>query len=75
MKPEDVPLNYLNETMTKQIHNTIYNYPELFIGFMGKYKGKKIHTDVDEKAVPHHSHPYAVPQVHYNVLRFILWYL
>ena len=69
VKPEDVPLTHLNETMTKKIRNTIYNDPELFSGFMGKYKGKEIHIDVDEKAVPHHSRPYAVPQVHYDVYK------
>ena len=69
VKPEDVPLNHLNETMSKEIRDTIYNYPELFSGFVGKYKGKKIHIDVDEKAVPHHSRPYAVPRVHYDVYK------
>ena len=69
VKLEDVPLDHLNETMTKELHNTIYSYPELFSGFVGKYKGKKIHIDVDEKAVLYHSCPYAVPRVHYDVYK------
>ena len=58
VKPEDVPLSHLNETITKEIPDVIYNYLELFSGFVGKYKDKKIHIDVDEKAIPYHSRPY-----------------
>ena len=69
VKPEDVPLDHLNETIAKEIREVIYNYPELFSGFVGKYKDKKIHINDDKKAIPHHSRPYAVPRVHYDVYK------
>ena len=51
------------------MRDVIYNYQELFSGFVGRYKDKKIHINVDEKAIPHHSRPYAVPRVHYDVYK------
>ena len=63
---EDVAKQQKHLTITQQqeLQKVLQKYNKLFNGTLGLYPHQKVHIQIEEGAVPKHSHPYAVANIH-----------
>ena len=57
------------------MQRVLEKYNELFDGTLGLCPHQKVYIQVEEGAVPKHSHPYDVPNIHLDTFKAELKYL
>jgi len=60
---------HLTLSQQRDLEEVLAKYAKLFDGTLGVYPHKKFHIDIKEDAVPKHSRPYAVPNVHLEAFK------
>ena len=51
------------------MERVLEKYTKLFDGLLGVYPHRKFHIDVENNAVPKHSRPYAVVNIHLEAFK------
>jgi len=60
---------HLTQSQRDDIEELVRKYSRLFSGKLGLYRGKPIHLEVDDGAIPVHARPYSIPHAHRDVFR------
>ena len=67
--------NHLTITQQRELQKVLQKYNTLFDGTLGPYPHQKVHIQIEEGAVPKHSCPYAVPNIHLETFKAELKHL
>ena len=65
----DKTQTHLTKTQQQDLEKVLSKYTKLFDGTLGVYSHKKFCIKITDDAVPKHSRPYAVPQVHLTAFK------
>ena len=60
---------HLQDFQQKALEKVLNKYSKLFDGTLGVYPHKKFAIDIKPDAVPKHSRPYSIPQVHLEAFK------
>ena len=60
---------HLTPAQREDIRKLVAKYPKLFSNKLRVYPHRKIHLEVDPKAIPKHSRPYSVARTHMEVFK------
>ena len=60
---------YLTLDQQRELEQVLEKYTKLFDATLGVYSHKKFHTEVEDNAVPKHSRPYAVANIHLEAIK------
>jgi len=60
---------HLTPIQQMELERVLSNYSKLFDGTLGVYPHKKFSIEIKDDAVPKHSRPYAVPQIHLEAFK------
>ena len=60
---------HLKEFQQRALEKVLTKYSKLFDGTLGVYPHKKFSIDIKPDAVPKHSRPFSVPQVHLEAFK------
>ena len=60
---------HLTLSQQRDLEEVLAKYTKLFDGTLGVYPHKKFHIDIKEDAVPKHSRPYAIPNLHLEAFK------
>jgi hypothetical protein len=60
---------HLTKSQQLELEKVLEKYTKLFDGTLGVYPHKKFHIEVEPGAVPKHSRPYAVPNIHLETFK------
>lgn len=66
---------HLTKKQQKELGELLGNFQQLFSGKLGRYKGRKIHLEVQPGATPIHARPYAVPRTQQETFKKELMHL
>lgn len=60
---------HLTKDQQKDLTKLLSEFKQLFNGKLGKYKGEKVHLEVEKDARPQHAKPYSAPHTQMNLFK------